>query len=163
MLKKTIFGVGLVALLFVVCCSGGCAGVIASADTDAAIRTAAHMNLNNVRKAGNGRSAVWDKELSKVEKVFESQLSKVTSGQMALIELTKYRTAKTRVEAGKAADMEKIGIMVGTANWIVTLIDRKIGIRAGWNALIGRSPTLSAIKTLAEAEGRAYMENVNNE
>jgi len=139
----------------------GCAAYVAGIDCDAALQVAARANTVNLKALAAARMAEQDKALSEIEAIFEQQLAKVANGAQAIQELTKYRSAKSKAESSKVRASESIQRTLNTGFWLESLIDRRIGLRAQWDTFFGRIPAVSQIKTLAEAEIRVYMENLN--
>ena len=151
-----------IALMLVVLMAfPGCAAYVAGIDADAALKIAAEANTENLKILALARINEHDKALEEIEAIFEGQLAKVTTGAQAVQELARYRAVKKKAEDAKADASEKLQRTLNTAFWLESLVDRRIGLRARWDALIGRIPGVSQIQTMAEAEVRKYMSNLN--
>ena len=150
----------IIGLLAVLSC-GGCASYVAGIDCDAALDVATAANTQNLKLLAAARIREHDKGMEQIEAIFETQLAKVTTGAQAIQELTRYRAAKAKAETAKADAAEKLQRTLNTAFWLESLVDRRIGLRAQWNTLLGRIPGVSRIQTMAEAEVRKYMSNLN--
>lgn len=154
-MRRITIIIGLLAVL------PGCASYVAGIDCDAALDVATAANTQNLKLLAAARIREHDKSLAQVEAIFEAQLAKVTTGAQAIQELTRYRAAKAKAETAKADAAEKLQRTLNTAFWLESLVDRRIGLRAQWNTLLGRIPGVSRIQTMAEAEVRKYMSNLN--
>ena len=137
------------------------AGCMSSGDVDAAIKVAADLNLDNAKIATQDKSAVHDVVMGKLEASFERQLGATKGGDEAVKLLVAYRSKKAELSVAKAADMEQYAKMLDNASLIVALIDKRIALRARWEALLGLVPAVAHIKALAEVEARQFMQGIN--
>jgi len=152
-MKKRLVALAIVLLVF-----PGCAGIVASVDADAALLEAAKIDVANWQVAAADKKAVHDQAASKLEGSFKAKLAVVTTGAAALKLYEDYKAKDGEFAAARTHDMEEYAKSLDNALWIEQVVRRRIGIRAGWDALIGRIPAVSTLKDLAEIEARKYMQ-----
>ena len=158
MLKRILIGI---VMLLALSSMYGCAGFVAGIDVDAALAVAADVNLANVRTATQDKMNIRDRELAKVEAIFEQSLAASTGGAEAVKLLVQYRAKKAEVQTLKEGDMAQYAKMLDNAGLMVQLIGQRIALRARWNALLGRIPAVSHLTVLAETEAREYMQAIS--
>ncbi len=152
----------IIVILLAMCCTGGCASLMASIDVDAAIKVAADVNQQNVLTVIQDKVGQYDAEAARLDADLLVRLRKSTGGDQAVAITEGYRKQKAIQAQARSRNMEQYAKVLDNASLIVSLIGQRIALRARWNALFGRIPAVSQLRAVAEVEARSYMNKLNS-
>ena len=155
--------IAMTIVLAIAMSSGGCAMLVAEIDTDAAISEAASINVANFKTAAVDKSNTHRRAAAKLEISLTDKIRASSGGAAAVEILESYRKMKAAQSAAAAIEMDYYAEAVDNAVLIVELIDRKLAIRARWNALVGRVPAISHLRAIAEVEARRYVNTIGKD
>ena len=148
------------AILPAILMTGGCGFLAASVDVDAAISEAADVNLANVRAATIDSDNAHRRAAEKLEAALTERIAASSGGAAAAAILEGYRKQKAVLERARALERDRYATVVDNAELIRELINRRIALRARWDALAGRLPAIAHLRAVAEVESRRWIETV---